>query len=157
MTTQADFTEEEWKTVLEGPTSAGLVVIAAEHGGTFRETFSMAKAYAEARQQHGSSELLDAIVSTRPKSDHTRYHSPDELKQAELQHIRDAIGLLASKATPQELEDYRKFVVGLSTRVAEAHKEHGSDNPIGPAEETAIGEIKEALAASAPASSSDAS
>ena len=56
MTTKADFTEEEWKLVLEGPTSAGMIVITAQRGGTIRETVSMAKAYAEARQQHRSNE-----------------------------------------------------------------------------------------------------
>jgi hypothetical protein len=29
MTTKADFTEEEWKQVLEGPTSAGMIVTTA--------------------------------------------------------------------------------------------------------------------------------
>lgn len=145
MTTSTDFTEEEWKTVLEGPTSAGMLVITASRGGTFRETYSMAKAYAEARQQHGSSELLDAIVAHKPETDHALRHSPDELKQAELAHIRDAVALLEQKATPAELDDYRKFVLALATRVAEAHKEHGNDNPIGAAEQAAIGEIRTAL------------
>ena len=80
MTGKADFTPEEWKTVLEGPPSAGLIVITAQRGGTFRETISMAKAYTEARQEHGSSELLDEIVSTKPQVDHTRYHSPEDSK-----------------------------------------------------------------------------
>ena len=73
MTTKADFTEQEWEVVLEGPTSAGMLVITAQRGGTLRETISMAKAYAEARQQHGQSELLDAIVAAKPEIDHTRY------------------------------------------------------------------------------------
>src|SRR5215210_1691247 len=57
LTTKAAFTEEERDLVLEGPTNAGLTVSAAERGGTFREALSMAKAYAEARKQHGDSEL----------------------------------------------------------------------------------------------------
>lgn len=47
MTTHADFTEEEWEAVLEGPTSAGMIVTTAERGGSFREAFAMAKSYAE--------------------------------------------------------------------------------------------------------------
>jgi hypothetical protein len=101
MTKQADFTPEEWTQVLEGPPSAGVLVITASRGGTFRETFSMGKAYAEARQRHGQSELLDAIVAAKPKTDHARYHSPGELKEHALQHIRDAVALLQAKATPQ--------------------------------------------------------
>ena len=80
MTTKAAFSPDEWKVVLEGPPAAGLIVITAAHGGTFRETFAMSKAYAEARTEHGDSELLDEIVSAKPKVDHTRYHSPEELR-----------------------------------------------------------------------------
>src|SRR5271154_6494330 len=116
MTTQADFSEQEWKQVLEGPTSAGMIVVTAQRGGTFRETISMAKAYAEARQQHGQSELLDGIVAAKPEMDHTRYHSMDELKQHALAHVRDAVALLGAKATPQELDEYRRFVVTLAER-----------------------------------------
>ena len=68
--------------VLEGPPSAGLIVITAAKGGMFRETWAMSKAYAEARRQHGASELLDAIVAAKPEMDHTRYHTPEELRRA---------------------------------------------------------------------------
>jgi hypothetical protein len=44
MTGKADFSPEEWEVVLKGPPSAGTIVITAQRGGTFRETFSMAKA-----------------------------------------------------------------------------------------------------------------
>src|SRR4051794_11362758 len=107
MTGKADFTEAEWETVREGPPAAGMIVVTAAHGGTFRETFAMAKAYAEARKQHGASQLLDEIVSAKPKTDHTRYHSYDELKQHGLQHLRDAVALLERKAAPEEVEDFR--------------------------------------------------
>lgn len=143
MTGKADFTEQEWKSVLEGPTSAGMIVATAQRGGTFRETFAMGKAYTEARQNHGASELLDAIVSAKPEADHTRYHSVEEIKQHGLQHIRDAVALLEGKATPDEVEDYRRFVVMLAQRVAEAHREDGV--AVSPAEQTAIGDISAAL------------
>jgi hypothetical protein len=133
--------------VLEGPPSAGLIVITAQRGGTFRETISMAKAYAEARQNHGASQLLDEIVSAKPQVDHTRYGSPDELKQAGLQHIRDAVALLEGKATPEEVEEYRGFVVTLAEKVANAHRE-GGDSAVSDAERAAIEEIRGALAAS---------
>ena len=63
MTTKADFTPQEWELVLEGPPSAGMIVITAQRGGMLRETVSMAKAYAEARQQHGQSELSEQAAS----------------------------------------------------------------------------------------------
>jgi hypothetical protein len=148
MTARADFTDEEWKLVLEGPPSAGMIVITAGRGGTIRETFAIGKAYAEARKQHGESELLDEIVAAKPEIDHTRYSSPEELKQHGLQHLRDAIALLERKATPQEVEDYRRFVLGLADKVAGAHREGGV--AVSEPESLAIGEISASLAGSTP-------
>jgi len=145
MTTNAAFSPEEWKVVLEGPPAAGLIVITAAHGGTFRETFAMSKAYAEARSEHGDSELLDEIVSAKPKVDHTRYHSPQELKDHGLGQLRDAMTLLESKATAQERDDYRRFVIGLANKVAAAHREHGQS--VSPEETAAIEQITEAVGA----------
>jgi hypothetical protein len=147
MTGSSDFTPEDWKVVLEGPPSAGLIVITAQRGGTFRETISMAKAYTEARQNHGASELLDEIVSAKPHVDHTRYSSPEELKAAGLQRIRDAVALLEGKATPEEVDDYKRFVVTLAEKVANAHRE-GGDSAVSDAERAAIEEIRGALGAS---------
>src|SRR5690242_12596691 len=143
MTTKAAFSPDEWKVVLEGPPAAGLIVITAAHGGTFRETFAMSKAYTEARTEHGDSELLDEIVSAKPEVDHTRYHSPEELRKDELGHLRDAMALLESKATAGERDDYRRFVLSLANKVAAAHREHGQS--VSPAEEQAIQQITEAL------------
>lgn len=148
MTGKADFTEDEWKMVLEAPPSAGLIVITADRGGSIRESFSMAKAYTEARKEHGESELLDEIVSAKPEMDHTRYHSPEELKDACLKHINDAVELLKSKATGEELDEYKKFILGLAQRVAEARKEGFmglSGERVSDAEKEAIGEISGAL------------
>ncbi|HWX97789.1 MAG TPA: hypothetical protein VNZ01_13190 [Solirubrobacteraceae bacterium] len=146
MTTKADFTPQEWELVLEGPPSAGLIVITAQRGGTVRETISIAKAYAEARAQHGQSELLDEIVAAKPEIDHTRYSSTDELKAHLLEHLRDAVALLESKAQAQELDDYRRFVVSLAERAARAHGEgHHGTEPVSDNERAAIGEIQQAL------------
>jgi hypothetical protein len=145
MTTKQDFTPAEWDLVLEGPPSAGMLVITAQHGGTFRETVSMAKAYGEARQQHGQSQLLDEIVAAKPEVDHTRYGSMDELKTHLLAHLRDASALLAGKATPQEVQEYKAFILTLANRVASAHREGGGQDPVSEAERGAIEEIVTAL------------
>ena len=125
MTTKAAFSPEEWTVVLEGPPTAGLIVITAAHGGTFRETIAMSKAYAEARAEHGDSELLDEIVSAKPQMDHTRYHSPEELRDSGLGHLRDAMALLESKATAEECDDYRRFVLALAGNNAGENRHHG--------------------------------
>ncbi len=145
MTSKAAFTPEEWNVVLEGPPTAGMIVITAAHGGMFRETIAMSKAYAEARAQHGESELLDEIVAAKPQVDHTRYHSAEELRDHGLGHLRDAVALLENKATPEERDDYRRFVLNLASKVAAAHREGGQD--VSPAESAAIQEITAALGA----------
>ncbi len=148
MTGKADFTEEEWKTVLEAPPSAGLIVIASDRGGSIRESFSMAKAYTEARKEHGDSQLLDEIVTAKPEMDHTRFHSPEELKEASLKHITDAVELLKSKAGAEELDEYKKFIVALANRVAEARKEGFmglSGDRVSDDEKAAIAEVEAAL------------
>jgi hypothetical protein len=147
MTGKSAFTDEEWDTVLEGPPLAGLLVITAQRGGSFRESFALAKAYNEARQQHGESELLDEIVSVKPEIDRKRYSSPEELEQEGHQRLHDAVALLESKASPDEVEDYRNFVLALTRRVAAAHKEGGEG--VSPAEQAAIDEIAASLGAQA--------
>ena len=143
MTGSADFTSEEWEIVREGPTSAGLIVSTAQRGGTFRETFAMAKAYTEARQQHGYSALLNKLIINKTKINNTKAHSAEELKANGLKRIREAVALVEQKATPQELEDYRRFVVSLANRVASAKSE--GEEPVSEAESEAIAEISEAL------------
>jgi hypothetical protein len=147
MTNQDAFTADEWTLVREAPTSAGLVVVTASRGGTFRETFAMSKAYVEARADHGRSELLDEVVGAKPKMDHPHPRSPEDLTATALQHIRDAIALLEGKATAQEVEDYRHFVLTLAQKVAAAHREHGQD--VSPEEAAAIEQVRTALGADA--------
>ena len=143
MTGKSDFSEDEWKTVLQGPTSAGTMVALSERGGSFRESFSMAKAYGEAREHHGESELLDEIVSSKPQVDRKLPREPAELTEHALRHVSDALALLEAKATPEEVEDYKQFVIGLAKRVAEAHK------GIGDKEQVALDQVAGTLGVSA--------
>ncbi len=148
MTGKADFSEEEWRQVLEAPPSAGMIVITAQSGGSIRESFSMAKAYTEARQRHGESQLLDEVVSTKPEVDRTRTGSKEELKEHNLQNLREAVAVLEAKATHEEVEEYKRFIVGLSERVAEAHREGFmglSGERVSDAERAAVEEIAATL------------
>ena len=149
MTDKSSFTDEEWEQILEGPTSAGMIVLTAQSGGSFRESWAMAKAYVEARQHHGGTELLDQIVATKPKRDKTHYHSPEELKQGGLAHLQAAVTLLGQKATQQEVDDYKAFVLMVADKVANAHREGGV--AVSDAERSAIDEIADALGTTPPA------
>ena len=53
------------------------------------------------------------------------------------------MALLRSKATPEEVDDYRSFVLSVVNRVANAHKEDGV--AVGPDEQAAIEAITASL------------
>ena len=142
MTGKSAFTDEEWDLLREAPGTAGMLVVTAEGGGTFRETFALAGAYADARKQHGASELLDELIAAGPKRG-ARFHSNDELREQALTNLRSSAALLRSKATPEDVEGYRAFVLELARRVAEAHKEGGQ--AVSEREQAALDEIEATL------------
>ena len=149
MTTKAAFSPSEWETVLEGPPTAGLLVITASHGGMFRETLAMSKAYAEARSQHGESELLDEIVAEKPRIERGgKVHNPEELRDTALECLDEATTLLNDKATTEERDEYRNFVLTVANKVAAAHREGGQQ--VSPAEAQAIQDITSALGITSP-------
>ena len=149
MTQKADFNAEEWSLVLEGPPVAGMIVIMSQRGGTLRESLSLGKAYAEAREAHGNSELLDAIVADHPEMDAKKYGSMDALREEGLAKVREAVELLEEKATPDEVDEYKKFIVGLAERAAHAHKSGGlsgiGGEEVSYVERAAMDEINAAL------------
>jgi hypothetical protein len=147
VTDKSAFTDEEWQAILEGPPIAGLLTLTAEHGGSFRESFALATAYAEAREQLGQSELLDEIVSEKPKVDRHKYGTPEALQGDGIAQLRGAVEAIQAKGTPEDLAAYQRFVLELARRVAAAHKEHGEE--VSPAEQQAIDTIAATLGAQA--------
>lgn len=143
MTGKADFTEEEWELVREGPPTAGIVAASASRGGSFRESWAIAKAYTEARKARGASELLDDLVADKPKT--KRYASPEEAESEGLQRLREAVVLLEQKASPGEVAGYRDFTLDVAERAAEAHKEKGEMASVSGAEREAIEKIAASL------------
>jgi hypothetical protein len=125
VTEKADFNAEEWSTILEGPATAGMIAVAAEKGGTIRESVQIAKVYAEAAKQHEGPELLTEIVSSRPEVDSHRYQSRESLQTDGMARVKEATDLLEQKAQPDEVDAYKKFVMAVAEHAAEAHKEGG--------------------------------
>ena len=144
MSTKADFTEEEWELLREGPATAGMIVLLASGGGSFRETWALAKTFAEARQQHGASQLLDELVDEKP--DVPRFGSAEEAEQKGLESLRRAVALLEQKA-PDDVESYRRFALEVAERVAAAHEEEGE--AVSAEEREAIAKITATLGAGA--------
>ena len=152
MTTKADFNAEDWSTVVDGPLYAGLRVVAADRGGTLRESLAMGRVYQDARAQHGSSELLDELVKSPPSIDQERVQQAGgDLSSVTTEHLRNAMSILESKATPEETDAYKTFVMRVAQAVAGAHKEGGflgvGGTRISDAENAALDEISHALGA----------
>jgi hypothetical protein len=153
MTAKSDFTPEQWHTVLAGPPAAGLMIAAAQRGGSFRESFSIARAYTDARKQHGASQLLDDIVAEKPKIERPHAQSAQELQQQALGQLRESLAAVEQHADAAEVDAYKQFVVGLAADVAQAHREGFlgfSGERVSDAERTAVGEIASALGVTAP-------
>jgi hypothetical protein len=150
MTKKADFNAEEWSTIVDGPLYAGMRVISADRGGSLRESLAMGRVYQEARQHHGQSELLDDLIKSPPAID------PDRLKAAggdvaslTSKQLSEAISILEQKATSEEVDAYKRFVMTLAQAVASAHKEGGflgiGGKEVSDAENQALDEISTAL------------
>jgi len=152
MTEKADFNADEWSTIAEGPLLAGARVIAADRGGTIRESLALGKVYAQARQQAGDSELLDQLVAAPPALDRERLQGGD-IASAAMDGLREAVRILREKATPDELDAYRHFVLSAAEAAANAHKEGGvlgvGGKRVSDSEQAALDEIAATLEAEA--------
>jgi hypothetical protein len=149
MTKKADFNAEEWSTVAEGPLLAGLRVITAHRGGTIRESLAMGQVYKQARERHGESELLDELASSPPALDQERLRAAGDVGQAVAERLRQALAILEQKASPEEVEAYRRFVMNLAETAAKAHKEGGfigiGGKQVSESEQAALDEIEATL------------
>ncbi len=110
----------------------------------------MSRVYQEARGGHKESELLDELVKSPPSID------PDRVREAggnigavASERLREAIGILEAKATPEEIDAYKRFVMTVAQAAASAHREGGfpgiGGKEISDAENQALDEISSAL------------
>jgi hypothetical protein len=144
MTTKSEFNAEEWERVARAPALAGVMVALADRGGTFRESLALGKAYAAARSE-GGSELLEELVASPPSLNPESVKQPDQIPE----QIREAVRTVEEKATPEEAEDYRQFVLRLADIVAHAHKEGGvlgiGGKEVSPEEQAALDRLSSTL------------
>lgn len=116
----SSFNAEEWSLVAEAPLLAGARVVAAERGGTIRETFAIRETYAAARELRGESALLDRLVADTPEID------LDGVDPAAAgARLRAALGVVNRRAGPEDVDAYKGFVLAVVQTAAEAHREGG--------------------------------
>jgi hypothetical protein len=125
MTTKAQFNAEDWTVVTTAPVIAAMRVLAADRGGTVRESVAISRAYAAAREQNPSP-LLAEILATPPAMERgSAPRTPDDLRLAAPAKLRQAIKMLERVATDDEVVEYKRFVFSVAESVARAHREGG--------------------------------
>ena len=137
MAGKADFTSEEWDQLRKGATGAGLMVSGSDR--SFMDTFKEAKSLASYLK--GSRDDDSQLVRELSSESGTGFGvvaSPSEVVGT-MDSLRAAVETLRAKA-PDEVENYRAFVVELAETVARSAG--GGDE----AEAAAVEKIKAALA-----------
>ena len=134
MTTKADFTEEEWATLIRAPMVAGAAISLADPGGpieVFKETAAVLKVVTGSASEDRDD--LVGEVSREVRALAQKRHNPlgDFKPRGALagKEILDELGraneLVASKGTPEEAEAFRAFILECAQQAAEAAKEGG--------------------------------
>ena len=150
MTKKSDFDANEWSTIVQGPLLAGTRVVMADQDGAIRESLSLGKVYGHARQQQGNSELLDALVSDPPALDPSGLQGANDVATVTATRLEEALQILHNKASADEVEAYKDFVISLAEAAAKGHREGGflgiGAKEISEREQRALDEISSTLA-----------
>jgi hypothetical protein len=133
MPSKADFTPEEWKAIVAAAPMVGLAVTCASPNGPWgvmKEMLSMGMAMAEMLQK-GSSNSLIAELAADLKARQTKPAPPEGIKDPELckelalKHVRAVSEIVDRKINSQEGEEFKKWLLAVAHRVAEASNEGG--------------------------------
>jgi hypothetical protein len=130
---KADFTPEEWKKIVAAAPMVGLAVTCASPNGPWgvmKEMLSMGMAMAEMLQK-GSSNPLIADLAADLKAREIKpeppqnLQDPEQCKDAALQHVRAVNEILDSRFKGPEADEFKRWLVTVAHRVAEAANEGG--------------------------------
>ncbi|RTZ98357.1 MAG: hypothetical protein DSY90_04390 [Deltaproteobacteria bacterium] len=128
-----DFTAEEWQTLFNAPSMAGLAVTAASPSGpigVMKEMFSVGMSLADLVKKKSDNTLIQALVEdvkkrgTKPKKPEN-VKNMEEVKTYALQQLQTAADILDKKNAGDEGEEFKSWLIDISQRTAEAAKEGG--------------------------------
>jgi hypothetical protein len=118
MAGKADFTEQEWEQLRKGATGAGLLVSASDR--SFFDTFKEAKSLASyLKGSRADDSQLVRELASEGGTGFGVIASPKEVEGGTVESLRAAVETLRTKA-PDELENYRSFVIELAETVAKS-------------------------------------
>jgi hypothetical protein len=133
MTTKSDFTEDEWATLVRSPIVAGMAITLADPGGPIevvKETSAVVKFVT------GESEERDDVVGEVAREVRSlaeqRTNPVGDFKprgalagQQVVDELSRANEIVTAKATPEEAEAFRAWLLECAQRAADAAKEGG--------------------------------
>jgi hypothetical protein len=133
MTSKASFTDEEWERVLRAPIVAGMAITIADPGGPIeisKETVATLRAATvpPSQQELLAAAALDIQAMIQEKQNPARNFKPSSAPTAGteiLDELRAVDGIVAEKATPEETEAFRAWLIATAQAAAEAAKEGG--------------------------------
>jgi hypothetical protein len=154
--TKSDFAPDEWQVLFAAAPMAGLGVSAASPSGPFgvvKEMFSVGMALADVVKKGSDNALVKAIADdmqargTKPESP-KGVKSPEDAQRVVLEHMAKVSEIVAKKA-PAEADGFKRWLVDVAKRVAEASNEGGflgfGGEKVSADEEAAIRSIAEKL------------
>jgi hypothetical protein len=157
MTNHPSFTRSEWDLLGDAPLAACAAVALSDSGGGAREADALLRGWREAADLFPDSALIQTMVrELDPQTREGPARAPssgeltfDAVVDEALDLCGQAVDLLAGRVAPQDVEDYRRFVLHLARRVAGAVAEGGvfglGGEPVSRAERAVLREIADAL------------
>jgi hypothetical protein len=133
MTSKASFTDEEWDRVLRAPMVAGMAITIADPGGPIEISKEMMATLRAATVPPSQEELLAAVALDiqalmNQKQNPARNFKPTSAATAGteiLDELRAVDAIVAEKATPEETQAFRGWLVVAAQAAADAAKEGG--------------------------------
>jgi hypothetical protein len=133
LTSQTDFTEEEWVRLYRAPLVAGLGVTLADPGGPIELSKEGMAAMRTAVTPTESQGLVSDLSSGLKATLEARVNPIADLKPEAgvdpramiLDELKEANRIVSEKATPEEVSAYRAWLMNSARNAAEAAKEGG--------------------------------
>jgi hypothetical protein len=140
MATRTDLDPAEWQTLKWAVTDTMMYLSMADPGfwDTFKEANAAAHYMAAVRQTSGSELVRQLAADIKTKRDKEVSGNPTDVSGEVIDRVNEAVEIVSGKA-PEDLEDFKAFIIGLAKATAEAAK------GTGPTEAQAIAKLEAAL------------
>jgi hypothetical protein len=132
MTTRDSFTADEWASVLQAPIMAGMVVMMTGKSGPIQvaqEMLAVGSAIADADRTASNSlikALADAVkAGEKPAAIEPQPKTVEEAQTMAAARLRAVAALVDGKLPADEAQEFKRWLVSVSEKVAQAAKEGG--------------------------------